>query len=161
MTKDIRVVLIKLADRTHNMRTLGSLRPDKRVRIAKETLEIYSPLAHRLGITHLKNELEDLCFKAMYPHRYNVLKMAIEMARGTRQDLLATISHELESRLKEVGIPARIYGREKHITNFANAINVSDRFWIFTLSVWWSITWTIATEHWGRYTLCINHAHIK
>ena len=115
MTKDIRVVLIKLADRTHNMRTLGSLRPDKRVRIAKETLEIYSPLAHRLGITHLKNELEDLCFKAMYPHRYNVLKMAIEIARGTRQDLLATISHELESRLKEADIPVRIYGREKHL----------------------------------------------
>lgn len=115
MTKDIRVVLIKLADRTHNMRTLGALRPDKRMRIAKETLEIYSPLAHRLGITHLKNELEDLCFKAMYPHRYNVLKMAIEMARGTRQDLLATILHEIETRLKDAGIPARIYGREKHL----------------------------------------------
>lgn len=127
MTKDIRVVLIKLADRTHNMRTLGSLRPDKRVRIAKETLEIYSPLAHRLGITHLKNELEDLCFKAMYPHRYNVLKMAIEIARGTRQDLLATISHELESRLKEAGIPARIYGREKHLYTLYHKLRQRDQ----------------------------------
>lgn len=115
MTKDIRVVLIKLADRTHNMRTLGSLRPDKRRRIAKETLEIYSPLAHRLGIEHLKNELENLCFQAIYPHRYGILKTAIEMARGSRQDLIATITHEIESRLQEVGITARVYGREKHL----------------------------------------------
>ena len=115
MTKDSRVVLIKLADRTHNMRTLGSLRPDKRRRIAKETLEIYSPLAHRLGIEHIKNELENLCLQAIYPHRYNILKTGIEMARSSRQDLIAKITHEIENRLAEVGIPARVYGREKHL----------------------------------------------
>ena len=115
MTKDIRVVLIKLADRTHNMRTLGSLRPDKRRRIAKETLEIYSPLAHRLGIEHIKNELENLCLQAIYPHRYNILKTGIEMARSSRQDLIAKITHEIENRLAEVGIPARVYGREKQL----------------------------------------------
>ena len=115
MTKDIRVVLIKLADRTHNMRTLGSLRPDKRRRIAKETLEIYSPLAHRLGIEHIKNELENLCLQAIYPHRYNILKTGIEMARSSRQDLIAKITHEIENRLAEVDIPARVYGREKHL----------------------------------------------
>jgi relA/spoT family protein len=115
MTKDIRVVLIKLADRTHNMRTLGSLRPDKRRRIAKETLEIYSPLAHRLGIEHIKNELENLCLQAIYPHRYNILKTGIEMARSSRQDLIAKITYEIENRLAEVGIPARVYGREKHL----------------------------------------------
>jgi len=115
MTKDIRVVLIKLADRTHNMRTLGSLRPDKRRRIAKETLEIYSPLAHRLGIEHIKNELENLCLQAIYPHRYNILKTGIEMARSSRQDLIAKITHEIENRLAAVGIPARVYGREKHL----------------------------------------------
>ena len=115
MTKDIRVVLIKLADRTHNMRTLGSLRPNKRRRIAKETLEIYSPLAHRLGIEHIKNELENLCLQAIYPHRYNILKTGIEMARSSRQDLIAKITHEIENRLAEVGIPARVYGREKHL----------------------------------------------
>ena len=115
MTKDIRVVLIKLADRTHNMRTLGSLRPDKRRRIAKETLEIYSPLAHRLGIEHIKNELENLCLQAIYPNRYNILKTGIEMARSSRQDLIAKITHEIENRLAEVGIPARVYGREKHL----------------------------------------------
>lgn len=113
MTKDVRVVLIKLADRTHNMRTLGSLRPDKRTRIAKETLEIYTPLAHRLGIEHIKNELEDLCFEAMYPHRYRIMKKAIETARGNKQELLEQISGEIKQRLDEVGIRCRIYGKER------------------------------------------------
>lgn len=113
MTKDLRVVLIKLADRTHNMRTLGSLRPDKRTRIAKETLEIYTPLAHRLGIEHIKNELEDLCFEAMYPHRFRILKSAIEMARGTKQELIERISFEIKDRLNEAGIACRVYGKER------------------------------------------------
>lgn len=113
MTKDVRVVLIKLADRTHNMRTLGALRPDKRCRIAKETLEIYTPLAHRLGIEHIKNELEDLCLEAMYPYRYCVIKKAIETARGTHQEMIARISQEIQTRLQEVGIKARIYGKER------------------------------------------------
>lgn len=88
MTKDIRVVLIKLADRTRNMKTLGALRPDKRQRIAKETLEIYAPLAHRLGMESFKNELEDLCLKAMYPHRYQVIKKTVEQARGNLHHLI-------------------------------------------------------------------------
>lgn len=113
MTRDIRVVLIKLADRTHNMRTLGSLRPDKRTRIAKETLEIYTPIAHRLGIEYLKNELEDLCFEAMYPHRYRILKTAVEMARNNKRELLERISNEMKARLDEVGIACRIYGKER------------------------------------------------
>ena len=82
MVQDIRVILIKLADRTHNMRTLGSLRPDKRRRIARETLEIYSPLAHRLGIHHIKTELEELGFEALYPNRYRVIKEVVKAARG-------------------------------------------------------------------------------
>lgn len=95
------------------MRTLGSLRPDKRRRIAQETLEIYTPLAHRLGIEHLKNELEDLCFSAMYPHRYNAMKMAIEMARSNKQELIERISGEIQAKLAAVGIPCRIYGKER------------------------------------------------
>ncbi|WP_439235184.1 RelA/SpoT family protein [Lonepinella koalarum] len=113
MTKDIRVVLIKLADRTHNMRTLGSLRPDKRRRIAKETLEIYSPLAHRLGIEHVKNELEDLCFQAMHPQRYAVLQKVIQLARSRHQELIQPILDELQTRLQKVPIAARVFGREK------------------------------------------------
>ena len=103
MTRDIRVVLIKLADRTHNMRTLGSLRSDKRRRIAKETLEIYCPLAHRLGIEHIKNELEDLSFEAMHPRRYEVLKKLVEQARGSRQELIQRISNDISQRLDNVG----------------------------------------------------------
>ncbi|SUT95811.1 RelA/SpoT family protein [Actinobacillus lignieresii] len=136
MTKDIRVVLIKLADRTHNMRTLGALRPDKRRRIAKETLEIYSPLAHRLGIEHLKNELEDLCFQAMHPHRYRVLRMAIDMARGTRQDLISTISHEIQSRLDEAGIKGRVYGREKHLYSLYEKMRQRDQHFHSILDIY-------------------------
>ncbi|MDH2924929.1 guanosine-3',5'-bis(diphosphate) 3'-pyrophosphohydrolase [Nicoletella semolina] len=113
MTKDIRVVLIKLADRTHNMQTLGALRPDKRQRIAKETLEIYAPLAHRLGMEYLKNELGDLCLKAMYPHRYEVIKRSVEAARGNLRELIQRLSSEMQERLENVGIKARIYGKER------------------------------------------------
>ncbi|QIW14951.1 bifunctional GTP diphosphokinase/guanosine-3',5'-bis(diphosphate) 3'-diphosphatase [Pasteurellaceae bacterium RH1A] len=115
MTKDIRVVLIKLADRTHNMQTLGALRPDKRQRIAKETLEIYSPLAHRLGIESMKNELEDLCLKAMHPYRFQVMKNAVEMARQHKLELIEKISEAMQTRLKEAGIKSRIFGREKNL----------------------------------------------
>ncbi len=113
MTEDIRVVLIKLADRTHNMRTLGALRPDKRRRIAKETLEIYAPLAHRLGIEHIKNELEDLGFQAMYPHRYEVLSKTVSIARNNRRDMIDKISQEISERLKEANIPAQVTAKER------------------------------------------------
>ena len=92
MVQDIRVILIKLADRTHNMRTLGSLRPDKRRRIARETLEIYSPLAHRLGIHHIKTELEELGFEALYPNRYRVIKEVVKAARGNRKEMIQNLS---------------------------------------------------------------------
>ncbi|MFP1787171.1 bifunctional GTP diphosphokinase/guanosine-3',5'-bis pyrophosphate 3'-pyrophosphohydrolase [Lonsdalea quercina] len=115
MVQDIRVILIKLADRTHNMRTLGALRPDKRRRIARETLEIYSPLAHRLGIHHLKTELEELGFEALYPNRYRVIKEVVKAARGNRKEMIQKILSEIEGRLLEAGIPCRVSGREKHL----------------------------------------------
>ncbi|WP_457914359.1 bifunctional GTP diphosphokinase/guanosine-3',5'-bis pyrophosphate 3'-pyrophosphohydrolase [Candidatus Hartigia pinicola] len=115
MVKDIRVILIKLADRTHNMRTLGSLRLDKRRRIAKETLEIYSPLAHRLGIHHIKTELEELGFEALYPNRYRVIKEVVKSARGNRKDIIRTILYDIDSRLTQSGVLCRVNGREKHL----------------------------------------------
>lgn len=127
MTRDIRVVLIKLADRTHNMRTLGALRPDKRRRIAKETLEIYAPLAHRLGIEHIKNELEDLGFEAMHPQRYAVLQKVIQIARGNRKDMIERISDEIRGRLADVGINARIFGREKHLYAIYQKMRLKDQ----------------------------------
>lgn len=127
MTKDIRVVLIKLADRTHNMRTLSALRPDKRRRIAKETLEIYAPLAHRLGIEHIKNELEDLGFEAMHPQRYAVLRKVVQIARGNRKDMIERISAEIKGRLEDVGIQARVFGREKHLYAIYQKMRLKDQ----------------------------------
>jgi len=115
MVQDIRVILIKLADRTHNMRTLGSLRPDKRRRIALETLEIYSPLAHRLGIHDIKNELEDLGFQAMYPMRHRALRSAVNQARGNRKEIIEKTQNELVQRLASYGIKGTVLGREKHL----------------------------------------------
>src|SRR5690554_5255674 len=115
MVQDIRVILIKLADRTHNMRTIGHLRPDKRRRIARETLDIFAPLAHRLGIHNIKNELETLGFKAMYPMRARFLESEVRKARGNRKALLERVREEIITRLQEIGIDARVYGREKHL----------------------------------------------
>lgn len=115
MVQDIRVILIKLTDRTHNMRTLGALRPDKRRRIARETLEIYSPIANRLGIHSIKTELEELGFEALYPMRSRVLKSAVKNARGNRKELIRSILDEITDRLKEAHIEARVFGREKNL----------------------------------------------
>jgi guanosine-3',5'-bis(diphosphate) 3'-pyrophosphohydrolase len=115
MVQDIRVILIKLSDRTHNMRTLGALRPDKRRRIARETLEIYAPLAHRLGIHNIKSELEELGFEALYPNRYRVLKNVVKSARGNRKEMIQRIHNELEGRLNDFGLHSRVLGREKNL----------------------------------------------
>ncbi|NMP16150.1 bifunctional GTP diphosphokinase/guanosine-3',5'-bis pyrophosphate 3'-pyrophosphohydrolase [Thalassotalea sp. Y01] len=115
MVQDIRVILIKLADRTHNMRTLGALRPEKRRRIARETLEIYAPIANRLGIHGIKNELEILGFEGLYPMRHRALKAAVSQARGNRKEIIENIREEIEARLSESGIEAQVVGREKHL----------------------------------------------
>ena len=115
MVQDIRVILIKLADRTHNMRTLESLRPDKRRRIARETLDIYAPIANRLGIHDVKNELEVLGFEALYPMRSRALKSAVKQARGNRKEIINNIQSEVAGRLEESGIKAQVIGREKHL----------------------------------------------
>ncbi|MGR6832806.1 bifunctional GTP diphosphokinase/guanosine-3',5'-bis pyrophosphate 3'-pyrophosphohydrolase [Aliivibrio wodanis] len=129
MVQDIRVILIKLADRTHNMRTLGALRPDKRRRIARETLEIFSPLAHRLGIHNIKTELEELGFEALYPNRYRVLKKVVKSARGNRKEMIQKIHSEIEGRLAEAGIKGRVLGREKNLFSIYHKMkNKEQRF---------------------------------
>ncbi|BBP42417.1 RelA/SpoT family protein [Thiosulfativibrio zosterae] len=115
MSRDLRVILIKLADRLHNMRTLGVMRPDKQRRIAHETLDIYAPIAARLGINAFRIELEDLGFKAMYPVRYAVLQNAVKKARGNRKEVIDQINEALTNRLALDKIPANVVGREKHL----------------------------------------------
>jgi GTP diphosphokinase / guanosine-3',5'-bis(diphosphate) 3'-diphosphatase len=115
MAKDIRVILVKLADRMHNMRTLGSLRPDKRRRIARETLDIYAPIANRLGLNALRVEMEDLCFEAMHPMRSDLIRKAVRNHRGRHIEIITQISTSIRNRLVECGIPARVVGREKHL----------------------------------------------
>ncbi|WP_100753494.1 bifunctional GTP diphosphokinase/guanosine-3',5'-bis pyrophosphate 3'-pyrophosphohydrolase [Vibrio salilacus] len=127
MVQDIRVILIKLADRTHNMRTLGALRPDKKRRIARETLEIYSPLAHRLGIHNIKTELEELGFEALYPNRYRVLKEVVRSARGNRKEMIQRIHAEIEGRLEEVGLKVRVVGREKNLFSIYNKMKTKEQ----------------------------------
>ena len=115
MARDLRVILIKLADRLHNMRTLGVMRPDKRRRIARETLEIYAPIANRLGMNSLRLELEDLGFRAMHPMRYRILSQSVQRARGNRKEVVARIEGGLKARLAEEGLEGRVEGREKHL----------------------------------------------
>ncbi|HDZ55590.1 MAG TPA: bifunctional GTP diphosphokinase/guanosine-3',5'-bis pyrophosphate 3'-pyrophosphohydrolase [Pseudomonas xinjiangensis] len=115
MARDIRVILVKLADRLHNMRTLGALSGEKRRRIAKETLEIYAPIANRLGMHSLSTEFEDLGFKAMYPLRSRMIDRAVRSARGNRKELLSKILDSLQDRLEKEGLPGKVIGREKHL----------------------------------------------
>ena len=115
MVGDMRVILVKLADRTHNMRTLWIMPPEKRRRIARETLEIYAPIANRLGMNAIRLELEDLGFRCMYPHRYRVLERALKKAQGNQKQVLQKIGKRFQESLREASIEGRVAGREKHI----------------------------------------------
>lgn len=115
MSRDIRVILIKLADRLHNMRTLGVMRPEKQRRIARETLDIYAPIAARLGINSFRIELEDLGFKAMHPTRAAVLENAVNKMHGNRNEIVQQINEAIVNRLSAGKIPTNILGREKHL----------------------------------------------
>jgi RelA/SpoT family (p)ppGpp synthetase len=115
MVRDIRVIMVKLADRTHNMRTLGSMPPAKRRTIARETLDIYAPIANRLGMHAIKVELEDLGFRSLYPRRYKVIETAVRKAKGNQKQFVGRIKVALEAALTRAQIPARVEGREKDI----------------------------------------------
>ena len=113
MARDVRVILIKLADRTHNMRTLSDVPRDKWARIASETLDIYVPIAHRLGLNTTYRELQDLAFRHLHPWRYAALAKALTRARGRRRDVIKRVQAELDEAFESAHIPVRIYGREK------------------------------------------------
>ncbi|HQR52299.1 MAG TPA: bifunctional (p)ppGpp synthetase/guanosine-3',5'-bis(diphosphate) 3'-pyrophosphohydrolase [Burkholderiales bacterium] len=115
MARDVRVILIKLADRLHNMRTLSGLAPEKRRRIARETLDIYAPIANRLGLNSIYHELEDLSFKHLYPARYRVLSKAVKASRGNRREVVQKILESIRNKLRDSRIDANVTGREKHI----------------------------------------------
>jgi len=115
MARDVRVILIKLADRLHNMRTLAAVTPERRRVIARETLEIYAPIANRLGLDSLYREMQELAFSHLYPLRYKVLAKAVKAARGNRTQVVEKILAAIKERLGQAGIEAAVTGREKHI----------------------------------------------
>ncbi len=115
MIEDIRVILVKLSDRLHNMQTLGAMPGKKKKRIARETLDIYAPIANRLGINRLKIQLEDLGFMHLYPFRYRVLERALKKSKGTQRQIVKRISEEFSQAMVEEGIAGDVSGREKHL----------------------------------------------
>ena len=115
MARDVRVILIKLADRTHNMRTMGDMPRSKWARISAETLEIYAPIAHRLGLNQTYRELQDLSFRYLRPWRYAVLSKAVGRARNRRRDLIQKVRREVEAAFASIGMKVRIAGREKSL----------------------------------------------
>ena len=115
MAKDIRVILVKLADRMHNMRTLSALKPDKQRRIARETLDIYAPIANRLGMNNMRIEFEERGFEALYPMRARRLEAAVKSIAGNRKTIVLQIESALTACLKRESLPGRVLGRKKHI----------------------------------------------
>ena len=115
MARDVRVILIKLADRLHNMRTLGAVADEQQRRIARETLDIYAPIANRLGLNAIYQELQDLAIQHLYPDRYRVLSKAVKSARGNRRELVSKVLDAIKRKLKSAGVEAQALGREKHL----------------------------------------------
>lgn len=120
MTQDIRVILVKMADRLHNMRTLDVLQPNKRRRIASETLEIYAPIANRLGMNSLRIEFEDLGFAALYPLRAQMIKQAMQTAVGNRKETLSHLHQSISHRIQQEKLDARVISRQKHLYSIYN-----------------------------------------
>lgn len=127
MAEDIRVIIVKLADRLHNMRTLGAMRPDKQRRIAKETLDIYAPIAARLGMRDLQVELEDLAFQAFHPMRAKYIRRAVVKARGQRKDIITEIQQAIQKRLDQEHMSGLVTGREKHLYSIYRKMKSENR----------------------------------
>lgn len=127
MAKDIRVILVKLADRLHNMRTLGPMPYEKRQRIATETLDIYAPIANRLGMHSICTELEDLGFSSLYPMRSRYISKAVDKLRGSHREIINEIRGKLQSKLEERDLPGQIQGREKHLNSIYNKMKFKQK----------------------------------
>ncbi len=115
MGKDLRVIMVKLADRLHNMQTMGAMPPEKKRRIARETLDIYAPIANRLGMNNIRHKLETLSFQAMYPRRYAILERALIKARGNRRKIIDVIENSIKNRISQADMTCDVSGREKNI----------------------------------------------
>src|SRR5881296_498211 len=113
MARDVRVILVKLADRLHNMRTMEAMAPDKRLRIARETLDIYAPIAHRLGLNQTYRELQELSFQHLRPWRHSALSKAVQKARGYRRDIVERIQRDVDKAFAQNKLKMHVYGREK------------------------------------------------
>jgi len=140
MAADLRVIMVKLADRLHNMQTLGVMPAQKKRRIAKETLEIYVPIANRLGMNEIRHLLEKLSFQSMYPLRYQVLSHAVKKARGHRREIVNTIENAIKNRFQEVNLNCQVIGREKHVPSIyqkmlRKKIAFSDVFDVFAFRI--------------------------
>lgn len=120
MARDVRVILIKLADRLHNMRTMDAVQPAKRARVAAETLDIYAPIAHRLGLNQTYRELQELSFQNMQPWRQAALAKAVQKARGYRRDIVERIQHDVEKAFMQAKLQVQVYGREKTLFSIYN-----------------------------------------
>ena len=136
MARDVRVILVKLADRLHNMRTINAIHADKRGRIARETLDIYAPIAHRLGLNQTYRELQELCFEMLHPWRHAALAKAVTRSRGTRRDIVERVQKEVEKAFGSAKLKVQVSGREKTVYSIFRKMrekhgsfaNVSDLF---------------------------------
>ncbi len=127
MAKDLRVIIVKLADRLHNMQTLGVMSAEKKRRIARETLDIYAPIANRLGMNNIRHKLEALSFVAMYPRRHAILDNAVKKARGNRRKIVDIIESSIKNRLEQAGLHCEVAGREKNLYSiYQKMVNKQD-----------------------------------
>lgn len=141
MAKDLRVIIVKLADRLHNMQTIAAMPTEKQQRIAHETLEIYAPLANRLGMNDIRHKLEALSFAAMYPERYNELDKAVKKERGNRRKIVETIESAIKNRLSEARLACEVVGREKNLYSIFKKMSdkkilLSDVFDIYAFRIY-------------------------
>jgi GTP diphosphokinase / guanosine-3',5'-bis(diphosphate) 3'-diphosphatase len=158
MAKDVRVILIKLVDRLHNMRTLQYMREDKQKKIAKETLDVYAPIAHRLGISNIKNELEDLSFYYLYPDKYYEIAQLVEARKAERDRQVIKMTDEISSLLSENNIKFRIFGRSKHLYSIYKKMTTKNKRFDEILDLY---AIRIITEDEVRCYEVLGHIHAK